>query len=137
MLGGQVETSCLAPLFPPGPKTRSLRRSRWPAGQGSILYGQSTCQPAGDLSCPFVRTAVRFPCQAASDSYQHLRARAASRLRPGTVTWFATVSHPVKPKGWDITWGTQVDPRVVRLTGDGEITDVAVASYLAKYATKS
>jgi hypothetical protein len=53
------------------------------------------------------------------------------------VTWFATVPHPVKPKGWDITWGAQVDPRVVRLTGDGEITDVAVASYLAKYATKS
>jgi replication initiator protein RepSA len=26
---------------------------------------------------------------------------------------------------------------VVRLTGDGQITDVAVASYLAKYATKS
>jgi hypothetical protein len=54
-----------------------------------------------------------------------------------SVTWFVTVSHPVKPKGWDITWGTQVDPRVVRLTGDGQITDVAVASYLAKYATKS
>jgi hypothetical protein len=54
-----------------------------------------------------------------------------------SVTWFATVPHPVKPKGWDITWGAQVDPRVVRLTDDGEITDVAVASYLAKYATKS
>jgi len=54
-----------------------------------------------------------------------------------SVTWFATISHPVKPKGWDIAWGTQVDPRVVRLTDDGEITDVAVASYLAKYATKS
>ena len=53
------------------------------------------------------------------------------------MTWFATVSHPAKPKGWDITWGAQVDPRVVRLTDDGEITDVAVASYLAKYATKS
>jgi hypothetical protein len=53
------------------------------------------------------------------------------------VTWFATVPHPVKPKGWDITWGAQVDPRTVRLTGDGEITDTAVASYLAKYATKS
>ena len=52
-------------------------------------------------------------------------------------TWFATVTHPAKPKGWDITWGAQVDPRVVRLTEDGEITDVAVASYLAKYATKS
>src|SRR5215467_3972175 len=43
----------------------------------------------------------------------------------------------MKPKGWDITWGDQVDPRVVRLTGDGQITDVAVAAYLAKYATKS
>jgi hypothetical protein len=52
-------------------------------------------------------------------------------------TWFATVTHPAKPKGWDINWGAQVDPRVVRLTEDGEITDVAVASYLAKYATKS
>jgi hypothetical protein len=51
--------------------------------------------------------------------------------------WFATLSHPAKPKGWDISWGAQVDPRVVRLTDDGEITDVAVASYLAKYATKS
>jgi hypothetical protein len=53
------------------------------------------------------------------------------------TTWFATVSHPARPKGWDITWGAQVDPRVVKLTDDGEITDVAVASYLAKYATKS
>jgi hypothetical protein len=53
------------------------------------------------------------------------------------VTWFATVAHPAKPKGWDIAWGTQVDPRTVQLTGDGEITDTAVASYLAKYATKS
>jgi replication initiator protein RepSA len=51
--------------------------------------------------------------------------------------WFATVSHPMKPNGWDITWGNQVDPRVVRLTGGGQINDVAVASYLAKYATKS
>ena len=54
-----------------------------------------------------------------------------------SVTWFATVPHPAKSKGWDITWGAQVDPRTVRLTGDGEVTDVAVASYLAKYATKS
>ena len=42
-----------------------------------------------------------------------------------------------KPKGWDIAWGAQVDPRVVRLTDDGQVTDVAVASYLAKYSTKS
>src|SRR5207302_2443328 len=31
----------------------------------------------------------------------------------------------------------QVQPRVVTLTSGGQITDVAVASYLAKYATKS
>ena len=44
----------------------------------------------------------------------------------------------MKPNGWDITWGDQVDTRdVVRLTGGGQISDVAVASYLAKYATKS
>jgi hypothetical protein len=54
-----------------------------------------------------------------------------------SVTWFATVTHPAKPQGWDIAWGTQVDPRTVQLTNDGEITDVAVASYLAKYSTKS
>jgi hypothetical protein len=53
------------------------------------------------------------------------------------VTRFATVPHPANPKGWDITWGAQMDPRTVRFTDDGEVTDVAVASYLAKYATKS
>jgi hypothetical protein len=53
------------------------------------------------------------------------------------AAWFATVPHLARPRGWDITWGAQVDPRGVKLTGDGEITDVAVASYLAKYATKS
>ena len=53
------------------------------------------------------------------------------------MAWFATVAHPARPSGWDITWGAQVDPRVVQLTDDGEVTDVAVASYLAKYATKS
>jgi hypothetical protein len=51
--------------------------------------------------------------------------------------WFATVPHPMKLTGWDITWGDQVQPRVVRLTGDGQISDVAVASYLAKYSVKS
>jgi hypothetical protein len=54
-----------------------------------------------------------------------------------STTWFATVSHPEKPKGWDIAWGAQIDPRVVRLTGGGEVTDTKVAAYLAKYATKS
>jgi hypothetical protein len=53
------------------------------------------------------------------------------------ATWFATVPHPARPRGWDITWGTQTDTRIVKVTAAGEITDVAVASYLAKYATKT
>jgi replication initiator protein RepSA len=57
--------------------------------------------------------------------------------RVAGTTWFATVSHPAKPRGWDISWGVQIDPQVVRLTRDGEVTDSKVASYLAKYAVKS
>jgi hypothetical protein len=54
-----------------------------------------------------------------------------------STTWFATVPHTAKPRGWDITWGAQIDPLVVRLAGDGEVTDTKIATYLAKYATKS
>ncbi|MER7183790.1 replication initiator protein RepSA [Streptomyces hyaluromycini] len=37
-----------------------------------------------------------------------------------------------------LTWGTQVDVRPIRAFGDGEdITEAAVASYVAKYATKA
>src|SRR5215813_8544528 len=54
-----------------------------------------------------------------------------------STTWFATVSHPAKPRGWDITWGAQIDPRVVRRAGGGEVTDTKVAAYLAKYTTKA
>jgi hypothetical protein len=53
------------------------------------------------------------------------------------TAWFATIPHPAKPGGWDIRWGDQVDPRIVQVTAAGGITDTAVASYLAKYATKS
>jgi hypothetical protein len=68
-----------------------------------------------------------FTAEVLADVIQHSAA----------ATRFTTASHPANPQGWDITWGTQIDPRVVQVTGDGEITDVAVASYLAKYATKS
>jgi hypothetical protein len=53
------------------------------------------------------------------------------------ATWFATVPHPAKPKGWDIRWGRQIDTRVIRLPASGQSPNIAVASYLAKYATKS
>src|SRR5262249_8039431 len=56
--------------------------------------------------------------------------------RVTSATWSPPAAHPATPKGWDITGGTQVDPRVAKLTGDGQTTDFAVASYLPKYATK-
>ena len=58
------------------------------------------------------------------------------------ATWAAgaisyrTAPHPVAPTGWTITWGTQTDVRVITMTGTGTVTDLAVASYLAKYSTK-
>ncbi len=52
-------------------------------------------------------------------------------------TWFATVSHPARPKGWDITWGRQLDIRTVVILPGVRPANIAVASYLAKYATKS
>ena len=47
------------------------------------------------------------------------------------------MSHPAKPAGWDINWGTQLDIRPVSITPDGDITSGNVAGYLAKYATKA
>jgi hypothetical protein len=52
-------------------------------------------------------------------------------------TWFATVAHPAKQHGWDIRWGAQLDIRTVRIPASGQNANIAVASYLAKYATKS
>jgi hypothetical protein len=49
---------------------------------------------------------------------------------------YTTQPHPDRPQGWRIGWGDQVDVRTIGLRGD-HITDTMVASYLAKYATKS
>src|SRR6266568_3410942 len=49
---------------------------------------------------------------------------------------FRTDPHPAQPEGWLITWGTQLDIRIITLTGTGAVTDLAVAAYLAKYSTK-
>jgi hypothetical protein len=58
-------------------------------------------------------------------------------IQAAAATWFATVAHPTKPAGWDIRWGNQLDIRTVRIPGSGQAANIAVASYLAKYATKS
>ncbi|PZG15598.1 replication initiation protein [Nonomuraea aridisoli] len=47
----------------------------------------------------------------------------------------AVVTAEVKPLSRAFRWGTQLDVR--RITMDGDLTDQAVAAYIAKYATKA
>jgi hypothetical protein len=49
---------------------------------------------------------------------------------------YSTPDHRDRPGGWLIAWGTELDIRVITLAGTGDVTDLAVASYLAKYSTK-
>ena len=49
---------------------------------------------------------------------------------------YSTKPHPAQPGGWLIGWGDELDVRVITMRGTGTITDLAVASYLAKYSTK-
>ena len=49
---------------------------------------------------------------------------------------YRTAPHPAQPGGWIIGWGTEIDIRVITMAGTGTVTDLAVASYLAKYSTK-
>ena len=49
---------------------------------------------------------------------------------------YRTAPHPAQPGGWSIGWGTEIDIRVITMAGTGTVTDLAVASYLAKYSTK-
>ncbi|MEV4021087.1 replication initiator [Nonomuraea angiospora] len=47
----------------------------------------------------------------------------------------AAVTAEIKPLSRTFRWGTQLDAR--RITMDGELTEQAVAAYVAKYATKA
>ena len=49
---------------------------------------------------------------------------------------YRTPPHPAQSDGWLVTWGTETDVRIITMRGTGTITDLAVASYLAKYSTK-
>ena len=59
----------------------------------------------------------------------------ATRHAAATIR-YPTDPHPANPPGWLIAWGGELDVRIITMTGTGTITDLAVASYLAKYATK-
>ena len=56
--------------------------------------------------------------------------------RAAAAISYRTPPHPARPGGWAIAWGTEIDIRVITLPGTGTVTDLAVASYLAKYSTK-
>jgi hypothetical protein len=57
--------------------------------------------------------------------------------RAAYATGFTTDPHPRQPGGWRIAWGEQVKALPVHVSANGEVTDVMVAAYLAKYATKA
>jgi hypothetical protein len=57
--------------------------------------------------------------------------------RSATLTRFTTDAHPIKPAGWSVAWGAQIDVRPITSGFDSDITDSKVAGYLAKYATKA
>jgi hypothetical protein len=59
----------------------------------------------------------------------------AIRATARTITW-TTPGHPASPGGWVIGWGGELDVRPITMRGTSAVTDLAVASYLAKYSTK-
>ena len=70
---------------------------------------------------------------------RHHRRRRPGRHPPGRR--HRLLPHPSPPRqpdgeGWLIAWGRELDVRTVADRGPGAVTGLAVASYLAKYATK-
>ncbi len=59
----------------------------------------------------------------------------ATRHAAATIS-FLTSPHPAMLAGWRIGWGPEQDVRVITVRGTGTVTDLMVASYLAKYSTK-
>ena len=59
----------------------------------------------------------------------------AVRRTAATITW-RTRPHPLNRDGWVIAWGSELDVRVITMRDTNTVTDVAAASYLAKYSTK-
>ena len=59
----------------------------------------------------------------------------ATRHAAAAITYL-TSPHPANPPGWFIAWGDELDVRSITVRGTGKVTDLMVASYLAKYSTK-
>ena len=59
----------------------------------------------------------------------------ATRHAAATITCL-TGPHPASPPAGSSRWGGELDVRAITLRATGTITDLMVASYLAKYSTK-
>ena len=59
----------------------------------------------------------------------------ATRAAAATITYL-TPPHDAQLTGWLIAWGDELDVRIITMRGTGTVTDLMVASYLAKYSTK-
>ncbi|HTR94388.1 MAG TPA: replication initiator [Trebonia sp.] len=59
-------------------------------------------------------------------------------IRQAAAICFRTRPHPDSPdgNGWTVAWGQELDVRTIAGHGQSTVTSLAVASYLAKYATK-
>ena len=87
------------------------------------LDGTSSKNPAAIITPPPGITAADL-----EDAIRQAAANISFRTRP----------HPDSPdgEGWLIAWGQELDVRTVADHGHGIVSGLAVASYLAKYATK-
>jgi hypothetical protein len=110
-------------LLTPGP--RGARQGRRIPGPRS----RSLPRPA-----PPRRLRPRRPRRASPPAARHHHRRPGRRHPAGRHRH--QLPHPAQPPGWAIDWGTEIDIRPITLQGTGSITDLAVASYLAKYSTK-
>ena len=119
------------PLRDPAPRPPA-RTARPPSTRHAA---RSTSTPCSASTAPPATTPPRSspppPGITAADLEDAIR-QAAENVA------FRTKPHPDSPdgEGWLIAWGDQLDVRPVTDRGSAAVTGLAVASYLAKYATK-
>ena len=132
------------------PAAGASRRSGFPAGEGRYRPVDPVRVAHGKAAEYQARGAVHFHALLRLDGYDPCHpdqilpppscltiADLDDAVRQAvTDISFRTDPHPAQPEGWTVTWGTQLDIRIITLTGTGAVTDLAVAAYLAKYSTK-
>jgi hypothetical protein len=131
-------------------RRRGVPPIRIPDGNGKYRLVDSVRVAHGKAAEYQARGAVHFHALLRLDGYDP---RDPDRLLPppadltaadldDAIRWAAraityrTPPHAARSSGWAVGWGTEIDVRVITLHGSGTVTDLAVASYLAKYSTK-